>query len=153
MSHKLVDQIDFEMEQLLQLLARGRSLIELKTVQQPDFTEQWALGAMLQAFYNGIENILKRIAVNFEGKPVKTERWHIDLLTQMSLAAKNRPAVISEQLLIHLRKYLAFRHMFRSIYTHELRWESMAGLAAAIDDTLEMFGNELKIFIKNTHLI
>lgn len=45
-----------------------------------------------------------------------------------------------------LKKYLAFRHLFRSIYTHELRWEPMEELVRGLDDSLKMFDDEISAF-------
>ena len=84
MSPDLAAQVDFELDQLRKLLTEGQSLITASALQPPDATGRWALGAMLQAFYNGIENILKRIAITYDGKPDKSDTWHIDLLTKMA---------------------------------------------------------------------
>lgn len=146
MSDKLIDQIDFELGQLRQLLAEGRELIEGSKRENPKATSRWALGAILHAFYNGVENILKRIAVAYNEKPEKSGQWHIDLLSQMAEPNKQRPPVISPELQKTLRQYLAFRHIFRSIYTHELRWDAMAKLVSDVDAVFERISAELTCF-------
>lgn len=148
MSSKLTENIEFELEQLHQLLSEGHDLIKNSILMSPASTDRWALGAMLQAFYNGIENVSKLIAVYYKELPVKSERWHVDLLTLMTMASSKRPAIVSPELFGVLRKYLAFRHIIRSIYTHELRWESMADLVFGSEETLCLFEKELRIFME-----
>jgi hypothetical protein len=147
-SHKLIEQIDFERDQLRQLLAESRELIDNSSRKHPAAAESWALGAILHAFYNGIENILKRVAATYDGKPDDTGKWHIDLLNKMAAPNAKRSRVISPELLTLLKKYLAFRHLFRSIYTHELRWESMEELVRRLDESLKMFDDEIDTFCK-----
>jgi len=79
-----MEQIDFERGQLRQLLAESRELIDNSSRKHPAAADRWALGAILHAFYSGIENIFKRIAVIYDGKPDNTGQWHIDLLNQMA---------------------------------------------------------------------
>ncbi len=146
-SYNLSAQIGFELDQLRKLLAEGKTLIAASALAPPDATGRWALGAMLQAFYNGIENILKRIAAAYDGKPEKSGQWHIDLLKKMAEPAANRPAVISTALLQTLKQYLAFRHVFRSIYTHELRWEIMEHLVRECSMTLDLVEDQLRVFL------
>lgn len=83
-SRRLMEQIDFERGQLRQLLAESRELIDNSSRKHPAAADRWALGAILHAFYSGIENIFKRIAVIYDGKPDNTGQWHIDLLNQMA---------------------------------------------------------------------
>lgn len=148
MSYDLIENIEFELGQLHQLFDEGRDLIDSSIGNPPDATGRWALGAMLQAFYNGIENIFKQISKAYDGKPVKTERWHVDLITLMSQTTKERPLVISPELYATLRKYLGFRHIFRGIYTHELRWESMVDLVAHADSSLMLLEKEIRVFLE-----
>ncbi len=146
MSSKLVEQISFELDQIRQLLAESREIIEASKSQAPTPANRWALGAVLHAFYNGVENILKRISAAYDGKPEKDGQWHIDLLTQMSGATATRDAVISGSLLKILKKYLAFRHLFRSIYTHELKWEPMVELVLGLENAAAVFESEIRRF-------
>ena len=44
-----------------------------------------ALAAMLHSFYNGIENILKRIALELDDPMPGGESWHKELLDCMTL--------------------------------------------------------------------
>lgn len=46
---------------------------------KPDPIERSALAAMLHAFYTGVENILKRIALGINGRLPEGEFWHLDM--------------------------------------------------------------------------
>ena len=143
---KLVEQINFELDQIRQLLAESGEIIEASRSQAPSAANRWALGAVLHAFYNGVENIFRRISAAYDGKPEKDGQWHIDLLTQMNEANAKRNAVISGDLLNILKKYLGFRHLFRSIYTHELKWEPMTELVFGLESTAAVFELEIQHF-------
>jgi hypothetical protein len=77
---KLRKQVEIELGQMRLLLETHRSLLD----RSPDFTpnpiELSALAAMLHSFYNGVENILKRIALEAGGTVPSGEFWHRDLL-------------------------------------------------------------------------
>jgi hypothetical protein len=69
MSAKLAAYIDVELAQLRQLLAEHRPLLLLVRTRPPDIIERSALAAMLHSFYTGIENLLKRIAIEWDDGP------------------------------------------------------------------------------------
>lgn len=148
MSSNLKERVEYELSSLHELLEQGSTLIESSRNAVPDATTRWALGAMLQAFYNGIENIFKQIAGEYYCNPGKAERWHAELLLQMTKTDNNHPAVISTELYTVLRQYLGFRHVVRSVYTHELKWENMANLVYNCNNALAMVENAAQVFIE-----
>ncbi len=122
---RLAAQVNVELEQLDRLLATYRPLLGRCESEAPDGIELAALAAMLHSFYNGVENLLKRVAVETgEGLPTG-DVWHRRLLDQMARATDARPAVLTEDLRSTLRLYLDFRHVFRHSYTFDLRWDKM----------------------------
>jgi hypothetical protein len=145
---KLQKQIRVEFSQLNQLLETHRSLFEKCKATKPDPIEQSALAAMLHAFYTGVENILKRIALEINGRLPEGEFWHRKLLDEMAAPAQNRPAIISIALKESLRNYLEFRHVFRHAYTFELRWEKMSGLVRDCEKVLQEIELELNSFCR-----
>src|SRR3972149_978650 len=80
---KLQKQIRVEFSQLKQLLEIHRSLVEKCKTTKPDPIERSALAAMLHAFYTGVENILKRTALEINGRLPEGEFWHRKLLEEM----------------------------------------------------------------------
>lgn len=107
-----------------------------------------ALGAMLHGFYNGVENIFRRVAVELDGGAPEGDRWHRILLERAAAPRPNRPAVISVSLADRLSEYFGFRHFFRSAYPSTLRWDRMAGLVAGIEEVFRQMEDELGAFLQ-----
>lgn len=102
-----------------------------------------ALSGLLHSFYNGIEGIMKRIAREVDGRAPRGAAWHTELLEQMGTATDQRPAVLSEPTRERLMEYLGFRHRFRSIYGHMLRYDVMRHLVLGCQDTLHALAQEI----------
>jgi hypothetical protein len=64
---RLRKQIALERQQLHRLLDTSRPFIEQCASRPPNSAELFALAATLHSFYNGFENIFKRIAVELDG--------------------------------------------------------------------------------------
>jgi hypothetical protein len=145
---KLRKQVAVERQQLGRLLEGYRPLLEKGAATQPSDFELAALAAMLHSFYNGIENIFKRIAEELDGQAPESEFWHRQLLDSMSQPAKARSAVISKGLAERLDSYLDFRHFFRHAYIFTLRWDRMKGLVLGCGETLRQLERELDFFFR-----
>ena len=61
-----------------------KPLLEKCRMQAPDMIESTALGALLHSFYNGLENIFKRIAMACDGALPEGGLWHRRLLARRS---------------------------------------------------------------------
>jgi len=132
------------MEQMCQ---RYGALLEKLRAGVPTEEELLAAGAILQSFYNGVENVFRVVARHTGSLPERESGWHVVLLGSMAQARPGRRAVISEGLKGELAEYLAFRHVFRSAYTHVLGWEKMAPLVKGLAGTFEAFRRELTQFM------
>jgi len=144
-SPELQDEIGLELSQLRSLLDTFSPLLLKVAITPPDAIEIAALAGMLHSFYNGVENILKRIAVHSgETLPASTS-WHSELLESMAAPGSSRPAVITRDLLERLRSYLGFRHMYRHSYTFQLRWSKMQTLVAGVGETLKELETSVKV--------
>jgi hypothetical protein len=142
-------QITVERELLHQLIEAHRSVLVKCATEAPNPIELSALGAMLHAYYTGIENAFKRIAIEVDGNLIRSENWHQALLKNMASPGPARPAVISESLRQSLKDYLDFRHVFRQGYTFQLRWEKMAPLVRNCEEVLKRPESELDAFISS----
>lgn len=143
----LKEQIAVEESQLERLLAIHQPLLERSRTQPPNDIELSALAALLHSFYTGIENLLRRIAIEIDGGIDKGEGWHRRLLVQMGGSRESRPAVISGELLERLQPYLQFRHVFRSSYSFQLHWEKMQPLVLHCEETFGSLRVEIASFI------
>jgi hypothetical protein len=144
----LKEEIELELAMLRELLESVQALRAQCQVSVPDLVETMALGAFLHAFYNGVENAFKRIAIHMDGGMPKGANWHQALLDSMNRPGETRPAVISPELRHLLEAYLDFRHRFRNLYTHKLDWELMADLVHGCENTLDRLERELSSFLE-----
>lgn len=145
---ELKEEIQLELAQLRRQLEILAALREKVTETAPDGVEIMALAAFLHAFYNGVENIFKRVSLNIGGDPPRTGSWHTQLLDRMTCPTSARAAVISEGMRDALQGYLDFRHMFRHSYSFELQWSKMAPLVLEVESTLQRLEEELGQFLQ-----
>lgn len=107
------------------------------------------LGSLLHDFYICCERVFRRISGEISGSTYGGDQWHKELLYRMTVDVPGvRPAVISEDLAAELDEYLAFRHVFRSIYGFELRGSRIGRLAQGMTDVSRRFTEELEAFLK-----
>ena len=131
----IVSEIEREIENLKELRSELRSIRDKSGI-----IYARSKGSILHDFYNCCERIFKKIAIEINEGYEETERWHKALLYKMTIPLKNiRPQVISEELAADLDEYLAFRHLFRSIYGFELKGDRIARLA----DRFELISKRL----------
>jgi len=145
---RLRKQVALERQQLHRLLSTSRPFIEQCASRPPNSAELFALAATLHSFYNGFENIFKRIAVELDGDLPDNEFWHRELLDSMGTPSNHRPAILSEQLIERLDDYLAFRHFFRYAYLFNLEWDRMKPLVLGCQETLNLVEAELEQFFR-----
>jgi len=115
---------------------------------EPSYKDKAAMGAFLHNFYNGIENVLKRIAEEIDRAVPSGSEWHRALLQRMAEGVENlRPAVLKAETVTKLLPYLGFRHFFRHSYTFEIDWEKVKPLARNARAVLETIKDDLKEFL------
>ena len=90
------------------------------------------MATFLHNFYNGVENILKRILYAKGVALENSSTWHKDLLR-----TSHDTGIISNELYHALSNYLSFRHFFVHAYCFTLRWEELRPLTAALTETLK----------------
>jgi len=147
MSNEIFREIELELTLLHRLFTTFSSDIEKYRESDPSEFDLGALGSILNAFYNGIEKIFIRIASKYDGHPVKSDIWHIELLEMMMESNTKRPAVISKELKARLQNYLSFRHVFKHIYTFDLQWHKMKDVLLSSEETLHLLEAELQVFM------
>ena len=124
MNRQLIDEINIELESMSILVAEVESLIEEVGNSTPTNVQKTALGGFASQFYNGIENIFKRIHKNYNIEIPRGDDWHISLLNRFSKdSAIDLSIKLSDELIQQLNDYRRFRHYFFHGYSHNLNWE------------------------------
>ena len=101
----------------------------------------------LSDVYRGIERIFERIADEVDGYLPKGDRWHKDLLEQMTRQRPERQPVISQETFLLLKDLLEFRHKINNIYADEIIYDNTETHAKNIERLYQSFSNDLKMFI------
>lgn len=101
-----------------------------------------AIATFVHNFYNGIENILKRVLSFKQIEMRDTPTWHKDLLKVSS-----DKGIISNELYNTLSNYLSFRHFFVHAYSFTLRWEDLEPLVDSLRETLNKFKSAIYDYI------
>ena len=146
MLDKLRKQLEVERQQLNRLIEEHRILLDSCATSEPTPIEVSALATFLHSFYSGIENSLKRIAIEIDEGVPSGDAWHRQLLMLMANATAARPSVLSKNLYETLSEYLAFRHFFRQAYSFHFDWSKMAGLVLKAEHTMKAFEMEVDRF-------
>ena len=146
---KLIQRIANEqkkIERTVGRIERALKKIDVLPVDAREFIER-ALAADLAEVYTGFEKIFERIANEIDKHLPKGERWHTDLLAQMTEHRPERPPVISEGTQQRLRQLLRFRHKVNNIYGEELIYEKAEEHAKPIGDLFVTVSKELDTLI------
>ena len=145
---EVYEQINLERANIDALFTGYQDVIQKIATQPPDFIELSALATMLHSFYNGIENILKRIAAEIDHDVPAGPASHAELLVMMTHPSSQRPPVISRSMQERLSAYLSFRHVYRHAYAFQLDWKKMRELVLQSDPTWQWFQKELEEFFE-----
>ena len=114
------------LEETIKLLIQTKKRISENPT---DHTVGPALGTYLMNFYNGLENILKRICKIYYGSAIlKSSTWHKDLLDISYQPPVGKNPILSRNVVERLYQYKNFRHRFISGYGFQLKLEKMSEL-------------------------
>ncbi len=102
-----------------------------------------AIATFLHNFYNGIENIFKRILTYSNVEFRDSATWHKDILKTSS-----EKGLISDDLYVTLSNYLSFRHFFVHSYSITLRWEELKTLVDDVNGTFVKFKTSTYTYIE-----
>ena len=92
------------------------------------------VATLLHNFYNGIENILKRILIEKGISIPQGSAWHKELLN-----LSEQENIITPQMKQQLGEFLAFRHFFSHAYALDLYAERMEPLVKSAFELYKEF--------------
>jgi hypothetical protein len=147
LSERVIEEIQFEIDQIDRLLASYAELFARVHQAQPDIIEMTAVASVLHSFYNGLELIFLSIAKRLDRQVPTGERWHRQLLFHMTQSSIQRDRVISTELAQQLDKYLAFRHFYRHSYSFFLDWNELEKLVSPLQSVWSQAKAELNTFL------
>jgi hypothetical protein len=145
--------VDAELAQMRRVIRELQALQQDVAGRTPTLREKVAGAGFLAQFYNGVENILKRIS-SFHGvTPPDSARWHVALferfcVTATSPAAQELPTLFDNDLAEDMAKYRGFRHFARANYGVELNWSLMAQGIALVHDTFVQFEKQVLRYLE-----
>ncbi|MDR2943285.1 MAG: hypothetical protein LBV17_11910 [Treponema sp.] len=149
MDNAIIQKIQFEIEQINELLDEASPLFNLCKSKEPDFVEKCGMALILQSFYNGIEKIMLLIMKNKDIGLPNGIKWHKELFNNAFKGTKNRTYIFREELYEQLNDYLQFRHFVRHAYGFQLKWEKMKKLFFDMNALWEIIKQDINIFIEN----
>jgi hypothetical protein len=101
----------------------------------------------LQGIYTGIERIFEVIATEVDHRLPTGDKWHRDLLEQMTVDIPNvRKAVIMEETRFVLDELRRFRHVVRSAYSFQLDQQKVLAVATHFLLYYQDLSQEIKLF-------
>ena len=122
----LREEIAIELEAMQVVVDELVALQQDVSAGEPTLREKTAAAAFLAQFYNGLENILKRIS-HYRNVPLPSgETWHVDLFQQFSNPShQSLPNLFDKALSATLAPYRRFRHVAFHSYGFDLDWSRM----------------------------
>ncbi len=116
---------------------------------EPTIREKTAAAAFLAQFYNGVENILKRLSRYHNIAIPSGETWHLDLFQRYCSPIKpEHPVLLDKAMSKALAPYRRFRHVAFHGYGFQLEWERMAEGVARIQNVSSQFKSNLSDYVK-----
>lgn len=123
---QLREEISIELEAITQVVRELVFLNQDLGKQAPTIREKTAAAAFLAQFYNGIENILKRICISYEVRLPEGDNWHVALFKMFSSPSQSPlPTLFDDNLAEILAPYRRFRHVVFHSYGFQLEWNKM----------------------------
>ncbi|MBI4704034.1 MAG: hypothetical protein HY744_23240 [Deltaproteobacteria bacterium] len=128
-------------------LARARDEVTSRAG-ATDQTTTYALALLLSNYYTGAEKLFKRMALPLGGLPPAGDRWHAQLLEDMTIELPGvRPAALAPATAEALADLLRFRHVVRNLYAWTVRRAEVDRLAAALPAAHEALEHDIGRFL------
>lgn len=125
---RLAADIQDELKDIARVVERAETSA-IKAVKTGDDAYLDAVAINLHGFYSGAERLFENIARTVDGSLPDGDKWHHDLLRQMTLDIPAvRPPALRKETAYCLEEYLKFRHVVRNVYTFKFHPERLQAL-------------------------
>lgn len=138
---QLKDYCEAEFENIDIVVANLSSVVKRKR-NGYSIVELAAMATFIHNFYNGVENVLKRVLSVRQIEVKDSPTWHKELLKKSVDLS-----IIAPSLYESLSNYLSFRHFFIHSYSFTLRWQDLKPLVNGLYDILEVFKSAINNYI------
>jgi hypothetical protein len=147
---ELREEMGIEFELIESIVQELQSLKKELTGREPTIREKTAAAGFLVQFYNGIENILKRISKYHSVDLPIGDTWHIDLFKRFCFPPyQPLPSLFDESLASALAPFRKFRHVVYHAYGSQLDWERMSEGIENIEDVYTKFKTRLHGYLQD----
>ena len=117
---------------------------------EPSNTQKAATSQFISEFYNGTENILKRICKYKNVQIPSGGQSHTELFQLFSINTSQPLPVLFDELIIDdYRNIRKFRHYIIHGYAFQIEWNLIKNSIANIDSVYEHFKNNVKKFMNS----
>lgn len=142
--------IDIELQALELIVSELQSLLVDVGEWPPSVREKTAAAAFLAQFYNGVENILKRICAFCTVPLPAGDTWHIELFQRFTAPGyPPLPELFDRSLALELAPYRRFRHVVFHSYGFQLDWMRMAEGMAEIDGVFSRLRDSVTVYLES----
>ncbi|MCX7965284.1 MAG: hypothetical protein N2596_01465 [Syntrophorhabdaceae bacterium] len=143
-------EIELEYDYLDQIVKELSQLLEDIGDRQPTVREKTAAAAFLAQFYNGVENILKRICHYYKIPLPTGDSWHIELFKRFCVPPYGPlPLLFNSDLAPDMATLRKFRHVVHHGYGFQLDWERLKEGMINIEEVFRRFKMSCNNFLNN----
>jgi hypothetical protein len=145
---ELIDEINTEIGYLDLTITSITTLNDLIADLEPDIIQKAAMNQFISEFYNGIENILKRICkynkvtVPF-GDDSHFKLFNLFLYSDMATL----PIIFIPEIVDEFRKIRKFRHFIIHGYSFKIEWSYLKDSVANIDSVYQILKQNIYIYL------
>ena len=147
---QLREEIQIELDNM-ELVVRELGTLRLDVEgREPTVRERTAASGFLVQFYNGVENILKRISRYHSVLLPVGENWHVDLFKRFCLPmTAPLPALFDEELAAGLAPFRKFRQVVYRGYGFQFDWARMTEGLNQVERLFAHFKARLEEYLRN----
>ncbi len=146
---ELLENIDIEIQSLDRTFEDISTFPKLRADDKINNYDKSAIALMLSQFYNGLENIFKRILLYENIKINKNENYHIEIINQFNQTMLDKYRfVLSDDILNTITIMRRFRHYVFHGYSFNLEWDRLKIAVNTLTIIYPNFKNELDKLMK-----
>ncbi len=137
---ELSEEVITELGLMAEVVGELASLHQDTSERKPTVREKAAAAIFMAQFYNGIENILKRLSYFYDVPLPTGESWHVELFKRFRLPGYPAlPILFDNELASALAPYRNFRHVVFHSYCLQLDWSRMSEGVAHVESIFQEF--------------